>query len=121
MSATPKCPYCNAKGIDSLAVEDVRLFLVVYCHKCGAIHGVVPKPQSSTEIKVKPAEEPRSNPLIIEVEPQPSPSRDPKRVKNYPGKPPEFESRPVTRPNFSTAGSRQSAERWRRSKSADDS
>ena len=53
--STPKCPHCNVRGIDSLAVEDMRMFLFVYCHKCDAIYSVVPSPPNLLRLIVKPS------------------------------------------------------------------
>ncbi|MCB0209292.1 MAG: hypothetical protein KDJ52_08180 [Anaerolineae bacterium] len=98
MSTTPKCPYCNARGIDSLAVEDMRMFLLVYCHKCGAIHGVVPAPTPAPPVSIKPAaEEKRPSPKIINIDPQSS-SKRPKPGITFPNRPPESDQ-PVTKPN----------------------
>ena len=98
MSTTPKCPHCNARGIDSLAVEDMRMFLLVYCHKCGAIHGVVPNPAHQSQVTVKPTvEEKRPAPKIINIDPQPV-GHDHKRVTSFPKRPPEADM-PITKPN----------------------
>ncbi|MCB0191339.1 MAG: hypothetical protein KDJ65_05290 [Anaerolineae bacterium] len=100
MSTTPKCPHCNACGIDCLAVEDMRMFLLVYCHKCGAIHGVVPnQPQpSAPPVGIKPAaEEKRPSPKIINIDPQSS-SKRPMPGVAFPNRPPEADQA-VTKPN----------------------
>jgi hypothetical protein len=38
----PRCAYCNARGLSHLIVEQAPQFNLVYCGKCGAIHGVLP-------------------------------------------------------------------------------
>lgn len=49
---TPRCPHCNAHGIDQLAHRPVDSYLLVFCGQCGAIFGVAPCPdQSPPEIK----------------------------------------------------------------------
>lgn len=97
MSTTPKCPHCNARGIDSLAVEDMRMFLLVYCHKCGSIHGVVPNPPQPPPVGVKTAtEEKRPAPKIINIDPQPV-GRSPKPGVSFPNRPPESDQ-PATKP-----------------------
>lgn len=42
MPATPRCPYCNAQGLNHLALQRLEGFGLVYCGNCGAIYGVVP-------------------------------------------------------------------------------
>ncbi|MBE7471942.1 MAG: hypothetical protein DPW09_19835 [Anaerolineae bacterium] len=39
---TPRCPFCNAQGLDLLKIEQTALFQVVCCGQCGAIHGILP-------------------------------------------------------------------------------
>ena len=99
MSTTPKCPHCNARGIDSLAVEDMRMFLLVYCHKCGAIHGVVPSPPQPSTVNTQTvaAADNRPAPKIINIDPQ-TVVRGPQQGISYPNRPPEADQ-PETRPN----------------------
>ena len=56
---TPRCPYCNAQGLQHLAVHQAELFTLVYCSSCGAIHGVMP-PQPTAQ--PSPAEEQAASP-----------------------------------------------------------
>ena len=42
MTATPRCPYCNAKDFKHLTRQVLGNFMVVYCGQCGAIYGVMP-------------------------------------------------------------------------------
>lgn len=46
---TPRCPFCNAQGLDLLKVEQTTSFQVVYCGQCGAIHGIWPLVAAPTE------------------------------------------------------------------------
>lgn len=46
---TPRCPYCNAQGLDVLTVEQTPSFQVVHCGHCGAIHGILPLAAAPTE------------------------------------------------------------------------
>jgi hypothetical protein len=57
---TPRCPFCNAQGINQIEAKTVGYYGIIYCKQCGAIHGVVPVPAkpatetTGTTIKVKP-------------------------------------------------------------------
>jgi len=42
---TPRCGFCNAQGINYLEAKTVGCYAIVFCAKCGAIHGVIPAPQ----------------------------------------------------------------------------
>lgn len=61
MPATPRCPYCNAQGLNHLALHRLDGFGLVYCGNCGAIYGVVPLSstdrlsKSTTQSVVPPA------------------------------------------------------------------
>lgn len=44
MPAAPRCPHCNAQGINHLAHRLLGGYVLVYCGQCGAIYGVVPAP-----------------------------------------------------------------------------
>jgi len=50
--ATPRCPYCNATGLDKLASKVHRDIRVIFCGLCGAILGFVPY-QIPEETKAK--------------------------------------------------------------------
>ncbi|MCL4299675.1 MAG: hypothetical protein KJ077_28325 [Anaerolineae bacterium] len=65
----PRCAYCNARGLNHLIVEQTAQFMLVYCGKCGAIHGVLPlsptlndtrlgqwRPQSEVILKSTPSQ-----------------------------------------------------------------
>lgn len=71
---TPRCPRCNAQGLGHLKPHDAGLFLVVYCDKCGAIYGLVPKPQQLQPVQQTPATEALAT--SPEPEPQPEPEID---------------------------------------------
>jgi hypothetical protein len=45
---SPRCPYCNAQGLKSLAILQAGAFAVIHCDQCGAIHGIVPMPRQAT-------------------------------------------------------------------------
>ena len=47
--ATPRCPHCNAQGIDKIAAKKLGGYSLIYCDKCGAIYGVVPAIQSHSQ------------------------------------------------------------------------
>lgn len=51
----PRCPFCNAQGLDKLAAKNLGYFSLIYCGQCGAIYGVVPTspPKTTTESKPK--------------------------------------------------------------------
>jgi hypothetical protein len=52
----PRCPHCNARGSEFVATESKEMFTLVYCAKCGAIHGVVPGVTPSNRVNgAKPA------------------------------------------------------------------
>ena len=59
---TPRCPFCNAQGLQHLKRHDAGLFFVVYCDKCGAIYGVIPNFQA------------QSQPAAVVTAPPPAPS-----------------------------------------------
>lgn len=60
---TPRCPFCNAQGLQHLKPHDAGLFFVVYCDQCGAIYGLVPKPQPAVQMPVAaPLPEPEPEP-----------------------------------------------------------
>ena len=51
MEVQPRCPYCNAQGIEKIVAKNVSGFSLICCRKCGAIHGVAPtmkKPKTQT-------------------------------------------------------------------------
>ena len=59
----PKCPNCGASGIEHFASRESKQqsrtrepwFFVIYCNKCGHVHGVISKhvfSQSSTHVVV---------------------------------------------------------------------
>jgi hypothetical protein len=54
---TPRCPYCNAQGLDVLRVELTLSFQVVHCGQCGAIHGILPLAAAPTEAPKYPQRE----------------------------------------------------------------
>lgn len=47
----PRCPFCNAQGLDKLAAKTLGYFSLIYCGQCGAIHGVVPLPPKKPKTK----------------------------------------------------------------------
>ena len=54
MTISPRCPYCNATGLKHLAIQEVGPITLVYCGQCGAIHGVLPRPQAqSPEVAIR--------------------------------------------------------------------
>lgn len=63
MAVIPRCPYCNAQGLEHLATHHTENFTVVYCGQCGAIYGVLAVPQGN----------PDSISSTQESEPEPSP------------------------------------------------
>jgi len=67
---TPRCPYCNAQGLKSLAILQAGAFAVIYCDQCGAIHGIVPMPrQAAPERPPLKEETPRDHPIEPEITP----------------------------------------------------
>lgn len=42
MAIQPRCPLCQAQGLDKIIAKTVGHFSVVCCRQCGTIHGVVP-------------------------------------------------------------------------------
>lgn len=56
MMATPRCPHCNATGIDKISAKRFAEYLLVFCGQCGAIYGVVPATQSHRQQTVKKAD-----------------------------------------------------------------
>jgi len=42
--ATPRCPFCNAQGINQIEAKSLGPVLLLYCKNCGAIHGVIQSP-----------------------------------------------------------------------------
>ncbi len=40
----PRCPHCNALGLNQLAAQKAGAFMVIFCGQCGAIHGIIPQP-----------------------------------------------------------------------------
>ncbi|GIK42391.1 MAG: hypothetical protein BroJett011_62240 [Chloroflexota bacterium] len=70
-TSTPmRCPFCNAQGINYLEAKTVGFFAVIYCAKCGAIHGVVPAQPQPAKAEPKPAATPQPEPP---PPPQPEP------------------------------------------------
>ncbi len=61
----PRCPFCNAQGLDLLKVEQTPSFQVVSCGQCGAIHGILPlaaKPIEAAKDPPRPAIIPLAEP-----------------------------------------------------------
>lgn len=58
MTTTPRCPYCNAQGLGAMAALNAGLYLLVYCGKCGAVHGIIPAPAQPQAAAPEPAREP---------------------------------------------------------------
>jgi uncharacterized Zn finger protein len=56
----PKCPSCDARGKDLIALTDSRqhtkdgdaLFYIVHCADCGHIYGIIPKGSRKPTLKV---------------------------------------------------------------------
>ncbi len=48
----PRCPSCNVRGIEFVQTESKEQFTLVYCGKCGAIHGALPG--SAAAVPAKP-------------------------------------------------------------------
>lgn len=71
--AIPRCPYCNAQGVNQLEAKVVGFFVLVFCKGCGAIHGVVPKPVSEQPPATVTTPEPELNlhPIPGKQKPQP--------------------------------------------------
>jgi|GEM_PF-3427286 len=91
---TPRCPFCNAQGLDLLKIEQTALFQVVCCGQCGAIHGILPlaatpveipnnRPQSAQLPKETPGQDQTKNSALMPVEtaldehPRPIPEQSP--------------------------------------------
>ena len=53
----PRCPHCNAHGVNKIAAKNLGNYSLIYCGQCGAIYGVVPKTQTkkAEEEMVTPA------------------------------------------------------------------
>lgn len=79
----PRCPHCNARGLDYLVIEQVKQFNLVYCGVCGAIHGVLP---SLADAALSPTLEqlslaqPKPNGLPPQPEPVSTPAKNGKAV-----------------------------------------
>ena len=63
MTAAPRCPFCNAQGVNHIASKVMGSFALIFCGQCGAVYGVVPKPQQPektppTQVVVRPVKEP---------------------------------------------------------------
>lgn len=59
MTAAPRCPFCNAQGVNHIASKVMGSFALIFCGQCGAVYGVVPKPQQPektppTQVVVRP-------------------------------------------------------------------
>ena len=56
--AQPKCPSCSAEGTENISAAPSQMktvwnnpvFRIVYCSRCGHIHGIVPQ-AISTDLK----------------------------------------------------------------------
>lgn len=66
--ATPRCPYCNATGLDKLASIVVRDVRVIFCGLCGAILGFVPYQIPEDTSAVGASATPKPKPLDPEME-----------------------------------------------------
>ena len=52
----PRCPYCNAQGVQHIAARPLSTAVVIYCSQCGAIFGVVPnQPEPKRGLLKNPA------------------------------------------------------------------
>lgn len=58
----PRCPYCNASGVDKITAQRLGGALLLYCGQCGAIHGVVPAVPKPAPPQPSPAEIGRGEP-----------------------------------------------------------
>src|SRR5262245_24847841 len=74
--ATPRCPYCNAKGVNQLEAKLVGFFFLVFCKSCGAIHGVVPKPAPEPQATATTTSEPEFD---LHPIPKPKPEKQTKK------------------------------------------
>lgn len=92
MLTAPRCPFCNAQGVSQLEAKTIGFFAVIYCRQCGAIHGVVPKPQDYP----KPVETPKSEPVAPEPKALPEPF-DIRKI-DVEKKPPEIPKPPPAEP-----------------------
>lgn len=70
MSVQPRCPFCNAQGLEAIAAKSLGTFSLICCSKCGAIHGIAPF--------VKPPTSPRGGPYGRHK--KQSPTEAPERV-----------------------------------------
>lgn len=71
---TPRCPFCNAQGISQIEANPIGPALLIFCKKCGAIHGVVPKATTvdrKPEAETIPTEAPPAPPAKPEFKPKP--------------------------------------------------
>ena len=73
----PRCPFCNATGVSAIAARRLGNALLLYCGRCGAIHGVAPisegKGKAEAETQAKVAVEPE---VKAEMDPQPKKAAD---------------------------------------------
>lgn len=70
MSVKPRCPHCNAQGIEHLKTRTLKAGVaVVYCGQCGAIYNVINQTLKS-EIDTK---SPPPEPDPPSLQPQPNP------------------------------------------------
>ena len=47
MSVQPRCPWCNASGLNHIAIKKLGGVAVVHCGQCGAVYGVTPLPETN--------------------------------------------------------------------------
>lgn len=103
MATQPRCPFCNAHGVDQIAAHKLGVAVVLYCSHCGAIHGVVPG--SSSRPKPVSVSAATSTPTQTAPPPQPSATvTEPKtaKAKIRPPKVPGMggQPAPVSEPRF---------------------
>jgi hypothetical protein len=72
-----RCGFCNAHGVNYLEAKTVGFYAVIFCKKCGAIHGMVPAPQPA------------------KGEPKPAATAKPEPVPSPPPQPEPFDMRKV--------------------------
>jgi hypothetical protein len=71
---TPRCGFCNAQGITYLEAKTVGCYAIVFCGKCGAIHGVVPAQQQPAKLAPVGAQTETPNPEpVASPPPEPEP------------------------------------------------